>query len=128
MASNCNTCSSANSSLCIQCQTGYYLVNSNCLISTSLVSNCDTYNNNNNCSSCLSGYYLINNQCLPCSMNCLVCTAGDFGSCSICASGYTLFNLICLPNNFITTNSYQLYYHIPAYLRYFSGGALQTCS
>jgi proprotein convertase subtilisin/kexin type 5 len=107
--SNCLTCSIANSSMCLTCNSGYYLSNGACGIScvlplylswNGLCSTCQTQcltcsTYSYNCTSCsaLLNLYLYKFQCLgacpsgtyPASNICVVCPT----NCSVCSSaGY----------------------------------------
>lgn len=122
-STNCLTCTS---SACTICAPGYYRASGICQKGTT-IEKCQTYNSSISCSACVSGFYLYNGQCLPCSSNCLTCTGSTFGDCQVCQTGFTLYNLMCLPVNYLTSKSYQLYYHLPGFASSFSGGTLSTC-
>lgn len=122
-SANCSTCTS---SACTLCVPGYYLSSGSCQKALT-IEKCQAYNSQSVCSACANGYYLANGQCLPCSSNCLTCSGSSFGSCMTCQTGFTLYNLMCLPVNYLTSKSYQLYYHLPGFANMFSGGSLATC-
>lgn len=124
-SSNCNKCSS--STACTTCAQGYYLVAGGCVKASTSIDNCNTFQNSTACSACISSYYLSSNLCYPCSILCTACYGFHFGACTTCSSTSTLFNQICLVNNYISKNTYQLYYSFPSASSYMTQGT-QDCN
>jgi len=114
--SNCLTCSSVNSSICLTCNNAYYLSNGACgasclsplflslngICSICQCLTCSTYFYNcTSCSSplslyqfqclsaCPSGTYSSSNICIACPTNCSVCTSA--GYCNICTLPNALY-------------------------------------
>jgi hypothetical protein len=77
----CNQYSSATT--CSLCNSGYYLSNNACLLST-VVTNCLSYSANFTCSGCLPGFFLFNSTTCQTSVatNCL--TASSTTTCTTC--------------------------------------------
>lgn len=83
---NCQTCSSFNAQLCLQCMNGTYLSKGNCLKCSSSCLTCNP-SSPNICLSCYPNSFLYNNNtCLSCSSNCFTCQdANNLGKCLSCA-------------------------------------------
>ncbi|KAL4489343.1 hypothetical protein ABPG72_018998 [Tetrahymena utriculariae] len=101
----CKECNNPNdSSSCISCIDGYYLMNGQCLLCQSPCTTCQ--NDAKNCLSCIKYYKLITDTqtsyCSPvCDISCQTCTApNNFRQCTSCIEGYYLFQNSCLSCNF----------------------------
>ena len=70
--------------ICLDCLTGFYLVNRLCLPATP---HCLTTNTTGSCSACLLGYELIKGECRSCPDYCAEC---QIGMCSNCTFGFGL--------------------------------------
>ena len=95
-ANGCMVCSS--DTVCSECYSGYYLLDSTCYPCTSPCSTCSP--DATTCTACVYGYYLSGSDCLPCTDPCAHCFDGSDTSCHACVSGYYLQpapnNSICL--------------------------------
>ena len=96
IVNNCLTCSTDN--YCSICNSGYYLSNGKCLISTCFDAECLVCTNHYVCTSCSSGYTLSSGYCVlqnsKCPSSCLKCE--NLSTCSICSDGYYLSAGSCL--------------------------------
>ncbi len=104
-------CLSCNSSQCLSCALGYYLVNNYCTLCSMAInscSQCSYLNSNITCQLCLAGYYISNkftciscNTTLPFCINCINST-----TCVACLSGYisSLNNSTCQPCSVLIPN------------------------
>ena len=99
MIANCLNC--ASSSLCIQCQSGYYLSSSNtqCLSCPSALTYCASCDLNGLCLQCITDSYLdsTSNACIKCfqiTPGCDLCDSNR--TCLGCSDGYYLSGLSCM--------------------------------
>ncbi|KAL4461968.1 hypothetical protein ABPG74_000813 [Tetrahymena malaccensis] len=94
---NCLSCSSQDGRICLQCPSGYTLMNqtNNCKLTACQVQNCQTCVTNDvyTCSQCNNNFYLNGNQtsCLQCAVaNCSTCLSTDYQQCFICNQGFQI--------------------------------------
>ncbi len=53
-------------SVCLKCDSGYYLDGGNCIEHDPIDANCDTVSSDSNtCNICTTGYYFDGNKCVP---------------------------------------------------------------
>ena len=83
-------CSSCSSSTCYQCDGGYYLSGGSCY---SCPSQCSYCSNSYTCSQCNAGYYLYAGSCYSCPSKCSYCS--ESYSCTECNTDYYLKNGYC---------------------------------
>ena len=65
---NCETC--GNSSVCLHCNSGYYVSGGVCVQCNNSIGNCDVCSSGGVCFDCHEGYYLsgVGSSCLSCGL------------------------------------------------------------
>lgn len=97
--SPCAACLIVNSTSCLSCVVGYYLVGSQCL-ANNCSANCAMCGSNNSCLICMSGYfpYIGNGTCLPSTAGCIKSSYLNPFTCQGCAPGTMLnqYTFVCV--------------------------------
>ena len=104
----CNTCSTSNPQICINCNNGYFLGTNFVCTPCTAGSNCAACSSTSPgvCLTCYPGSFLnANNACVQCTFPCTSCTAGSATSCTACVIGYVLSSNTCAAISTLSSNS-----------------------
>lgn len=96
-------CLTCNSTVCLDCESGYYLSAGSCVQCSSAINGCSKCSSDTVCNECQSLFYLSTSTCLTCNsimVGCSFCTNSSV--CLACDGGYYINGTQCYPCSDLT--------------------------